>query len=205
MCSCEWETYVCALCSFSFFVAGAAVAAAASFSSLPSTRSFPVVGFSSCVFLVFVSAIFSLLFSFFFLWVGYAFSISAVVVSLLCFYHRHIHIHTHHAHALVLCENLCERHSYCVCMKQSPDIVFTGWAWPFRELWTVIGKSVYTHVYCVRCTYTPCTFTLYIIGYALHPPIQLVCLCQCMFATYVCETILCSALIIAVNDGRPRF
>lgn len=47
MCSCEWETYVCALCSFSFFVAGAAVAAAASFSSLPSTRSFPVVGFSS--------------------------------------------------------------------------------------------------------------------------------------------------------------
>lgn len=129
-----------------------------------------------------------LLFSFFLLLFSVAFALGAVALCRSAFDIGIAYTHTHNAHVLSIscCEKIyvCSQHSHCVCVcvctKQAGDIVFSGWAWPFWKLWTVIGKLIYiyfAYVYSVLCTLH--VRAMYIIDYALHPPIRLVYVCAC--------------------------
>lgn len=166
---------VCALCSFSFFPATAAP-------SFRRRRSFamPWMVFQAvhCIFfLVFVSAIFCCccfrFSSFFSSFCRVRFCV-AVVVESLCF-PSSLHIHTN-AHALMFSVRIyvCSIQNVYIWSKQQIRVlydvraIFSGWAWPFYELWTVIGKLMYILYLCV--VVYDCT--MYINGYALHPPIQ---------------------------------
>lgn len=140
------------------------------------SRSFSMNGVSGRA--IFFSIVFDsyllLLFLFFF------FSLSFVCSRCCACYTRYMQTYTQYTCS---CSEKIYVSTFKQCTIYEADIVFTGWAWPFWELWTVIGKLIYTYVYVAHCT-LPSMVPKYIIGYALHPPIRLVCCIVC--AAYVC-------------------
>lgn len=149
---CVW-----ALRSFSFFAAAAA-AAVTWFTSLSSTHSFPSDGFSSrarAMYFFLVSRFGSFFCRFFHSSSSGRFrsGIGVVVVLLSTSVHG---TYTQRTCSLMLWARIYVRGGIRTgyTKPQQQHHVFTGWAWPFWELWTVIGKLIYIlYVYCerVRC------------------------------------------------------